>query len=257
MLNASIEGKTYPLQFDLGSKFPLSLKKSVLEAINDKKSFGLAKWQDVKGNFYEEPSYSIPCIKIESLVLTEIIARQENDAFRTGTTIWKDISGVPNSTCKHVGCLGRPLLEQTNFLLDLKNSQMIACNSKRRLQKIGFVLDNMAKVPFEGGSKGIIINFETDIGILRLGLDTGSTITLIRTCCLQDQNCTKDARGFSVFTTQKFSVGNKDFGTMILFLYDITPELKEIDGMLGMDFLENHIIYIDYKDEFVYIGSYN
>src|ERR1700728_2782281 len=64
MLDASIEGKTYPLQFDLGSKFPLSLKKNVLDAINDKKSFGMAKWQDVKGNFYEEPSYYIPCVKI-------------------------------------------------------------------------------------------------------------------------------------------------------------------------------------------------
>jgi len=254
MLNASIEGKTYSLQFDLGSKFLLSLNKNVLEAINDKKSFGMAKWQDVKGNFYEEPSYSIPRVKIGNLVLTQIVARQENDAFRTGATIWKS---VQNSTCKHVGCLGRPLLEQTNFLLDLKNSQMIACNSKRRLQKMGFVLDNMTKIPFEGGSKGIIINFETDIGMLRLGLDTGSTITLVRTCRLQDQNCTKDARGFPVFTTQKFSAGNKDFGAKDLYLYEITPELKEIDGMLGMDFLENHIIYIDYKGKFVYIGNYN
>lgn len=58
------------------------------------------------------------------------------------------------------------------------------------------------------------------------------------------QTHAKDSRGFQVFTTQKFFIGDKEFGAKDLFLYDIAPELKEIDGMLGMDFLEKHIVYI-------------
>jgi hypothetical protein len=70
---------------------------------------------------------------------------------------------------------------------------------------------------------------------------------------LQDQECATDERGFSFFNTRKFSIGNNDFGSKNLFLYDIVPELQEIDGLLGMDFLKNHVVYIDYKSRTVYI----
>lgn len=252
----TIEGKTYLLQLDLGSKFPLSLSKDILESINEKKHHGAAQWRDAKGNFYESPSYLIPSIKIGDLVLTDLVTRQENEAYRANTTLWNDNKEQKNFPNKQMGSLGRPLLEKTNILLDFQNSQMIPCNNKQQLQKMGFYLNRMVKVPFEQGEKGIIIiNVETDTGILRLGLDTGATITLIRPSRVQDQKCTIDARGFCAFTTQKFSIGNNNFGSKNLFLYDFTPELLDIDGILGMDFLKNHIIYIDYKNKMIYVGD--
>jgi hypothetical protein len=256
MLKVMIEENVYFLQFDLGSKFPLSLRKDVLETINIKKNSGIAKWRDIKGNFYEEPSYSIPYVKIENLVLRDMIVRQESEAFRNNAILWEDKNNQQNVR-KHVGCVGRPILEKTNLLLDLKNAKIIACNHKRQLRKMGFLLNDTVKVSFEEGTKGIIVNFDTDVGILRLGLDTGSTITLVRANRLQDEKCAKDERGFYFFTTQRFSIGNKNFGTKHLFLYDITSDLKEIDGMLGMDFLKKHVIYIDYKDKCIYIEDHN
>ena len=252
----TIEEKTYLLQLDLGSKFPLSLSKDVLESISEKRIHGVARWQDAKGNFYESPSYLIPRVKIGDFVLTSLVTRQENEAYRFNTTLWNDNKEEKNLPQKQVGSLGRSLLEKTNVLLDFKNSKMILCSNKRQLQKMGFYLNRMIQVSFEQGEKGIIIiNAETEAGTLRLGLDTGATITLIRTSRVQNQKCTIDARGFSIFSSRKFSIGDNDFGSKNLFLYDFTPELLDIDGVLGMDFLKNHTIYIDYENKMIYIEN--
>jgi hypothetical protein len=248
-LSTKIEGKTYLLGFDLGSKFSLSLSKSILDSMNEKGICGEAHWQDAKGNFYASPSYRIPSVKIGDLVLTDVVARQENDFYKFNTTLWDD--GVKE---QHHGSLGRPLLEKTNLLLDFQHSIMIASNDRQQLQKMGYNLKNMTRVPFQKGENGIIvIRSETDAGTLKLCLDTGSTITLIRASRLSDQKCTIEERGFSVCSTKRFLIGNKDFGAKNLFLYDLSPEFLEIDGVLGMDFLKNHIIYIDYKNEMIYL----
>jgi len=252
---ATIEEKSYLLQLDLGSKFLLTLEKEILENIRDKKSTELAQWRDAKGDFYESPSYIISQVKIENILLKNVKVNQENSNFRANTTLWDDHPQGSVSTNRYLGNLGRPLLEKTNLLLDFRNSTMIACSNEKYLKKEGFFLDKMVSIPFNGGTKGIIIKADTDAGTLRLALDTGATVTFVRASCLKDQKCTKEKRGFLTFTSQKFLIGNKDFGSTNLFLFDITPELTEIDGILGMDFLKNHVVYIDYKNKVLYFGE--
>lgn len=255
VLLASIEGEKVLLQLDLGSKCQLSLRKDILESIKDKRPYEAVQWRDAKGNSYESPSYLIPRVKIGELSLTNIIARQELDVYRINTTLWNDNKDEVDSTHRYLGRIGRPLLEKANILLDFRNSMIIVCKNAHQIKKLGFSLSDMIPVPFEGGAKGIIIKADTDAGLLRLALDTGTTITLVRASCLQNQKCAIEERGFSVFTTQKFFIGNNDFGNKNLFLYDITSELNDIDGVLGMDFLKNHVIYIDYEDKMIYIEN--
>ena len=255
LVSVKIEGSTHFLELDIGSKCELSLDQNVLDHIQNKKPSGTIHWRDIKGNFYESPSYLIPRLEIEGLVLKDVVASQENMDFRRDTTLWNDKKNEQAPKKQFVGNLGRLLLEKTNLLIDFKNLSMFACNNKRELNKAGFFLDHMTQIPFEGGMKGIIMKVDTEAGVLRLGLDTGSTVTLIRASRLQDQKSTKDNRGFSVYTSRSFVIGNKDFGPKNLLLYEITPELNEIDGILGMDFLKNHILYIDYKDKVIYIEN--
>ncbi|MGE5195809.1 MAG: hypothetical protein ACM3JI_00585 [Anaerolineae bacterium] len=255
LLASEIEETKYLLKFDLGSKFQLSLNKDILASITDKKPYCVAKWRDIKGNFYESPSYLVPKIRVGDLILTEVIVKQEDDIYVTHTTLWKDSKDERKFENKDAGTLGRPLLEKTNLLLDFSNSKIIACNTKQKLKEMGFLLDEMAQVPIETDAKGIIVKVNTDAGTLKLVLDTGATITLIRSSLLQAQACKRDERGFLTFVTSRFVMGKKDFGRKNLFLYDITPELHEIDGILGMDFLKNHVIYIDYPNKVIYVGD--
>jgi hypothetical protein len=242
----------YTLAFDLGSKFLLSLSKNVLDSITNKTLHETVQWRDVQGKTYEGPSYLIPQISIDGLILNNVVAKQEDDSFTSNTTLWDDNKEV--FIDERSGTLGRQLLDKTNILIDFPHATMFASNNKTALKKAGFFLDKMVPIPFETGPKGIIIlNVNTDAGILHLALDTGATITIVRSSRVQDQTCIKNDRGFFDFITSRFSIGNNDFGKQRLLLYDITPELKEIDGLLGMDFLKHHVLYIDYQNKILYL----
>jgi hypothetical protein len=254
-VTANIEGKSYAVELDLGSKFQLALDQSVLDSILEKRSSGKANWRDLHGNFYECASYILPRVSIANLVLKNITANQESNDFKKNVTLWRDKEkNVTAVRCS--GSLGRPLLEKTNLLLDLQNSEMIACKSSDQLKKAGFLLNRMVQVPFEeNGTKGIIIKVDTDLGALKLAIDTGATSTLVRTPNFQVQNKATDERGFQFVDSKMFVIGNRDFGAKKLILYKITPELTFVDGLLGMDFLKKHVVYIDYKNKVVYIGK--
>lgn len=47
-------------------------------------------------------------------------------------------------------------------------------------------------------------------------------------------------------------IGDHDFGPTRLYLFDMTSNMQ-FDGLLGRDFFENHAIYLDFKNEKIYI----
>lgn len=69
----AIEDKSYLLEVDLGSKFPLTLDEKVLESIKNKKKHHPVYWKDAKGNSYESSSYLLPRIQVKSLALQDIL----------------------------------------------------------------------------------------------------------------------------------------------------------------------------------------
>jgi hypothetical protein len=251
LINIEIDGDSFPVVLDSGSKFQLSLHKSVLEKIH-KIKLGTAQWHDFKGNFYESPSYLIPKIKIGNLTLTDVVVAEESEEFIENATLWKQES--KEQILREVGSLGRPILEKFNLLLDLAHSKIVFCNNSKKLKNLGYSLGNMVQLPLKNG-RGIILSAIIDIGEKQFNLDTGSTLNLMRTSLLQNQPMTKEWYGLNSYTSSHFILGKKDFGKIALQLYDITPELHEIDGVLGISFLEKHIVYIDYRNKVAYIGD--
>lgn len=249
VVTVEIEGKLYSLEVDLGSKFQISLNKTVLESIIDKKVNGVAKWRDTKGRFFESPSFLISHMSMGDLALKDLVVKQEDDVYIANGALWSELE----TPYQKSGAIGRPLLEKTNLLLDFPGCKIFPCNNGKQVETAGFFLNQMVQVPFESGPKGIILQIESDVGLLRLALDTGTTINIVRASRLEDRECKKNAHGFPVFTSSKFSMGGNDFGTTSLILYDLSPELKEIDGLLGMSFLKNHTLYIDYQKKILYI----
>jgi len=253
--DVEIEGKKYLLEFDLGSKFQLSLRKSFLEKIIKKEPHGIGEWKDINGNKYEAPSYLIPEMRIGDLILANVVVQEDDDDFIFNATMWDGENKGRDIVDKEQGVIGRPLLEKVNLLLDFGHSTIFASNDKNKLKKAGYCLDHMTKVPFELGRMGIILQVDTDIGIKRLSIDTGSSLNLIRSSLLKDHECQKGQYNIPFFITSKFIIGGEDFGSMCLHLHKITPELNELDGFLGAPFLESHVLYIDFPHKVVYIGN--
>ncbi len=247
-----IQGKEYLLEIDLGSKFQISLNKDILENLK-KHSCGSLKSRDVKGNAYEVAAYRLERIKIGDLTFKNVIATEVNENFVKNTTLWIDSENTQPRAKRTVGKIGRALLENLNILIDIQQHSMLILG--KDVTSTAHKFDKLNKVPFEIGRTGVILKTNTDFGEKKMSLDTGSTISFIRACPSEQDWAQNYQYGLPYLRTLKFEIGNTDFGGMDLYLLDITSELNEIDGILGMDFLKNHVIYLDFHKKLAYVAD--
>ncbi len=253
LTKVEIQGREFLLEIDSGSKFQLTLDKNMLDTL-EKIPCGVLQGRDAKGNVYNSPAYLIKKIKIGDHVFNHVIVEEVNDNYVANTTLFKK-DNVKKVANKKVGTIGRALLEKMNLFFDFQNFVILECSDVMDLKRAGYELENLVAVPFEVGRTGAILTVDTDFGKMRLSIDTGSTISLIRSSLLESKKPKHQEYGLPYLNTSKFKIGSKDFGNMNLYIYDITTELHEIDGLLGMDFLTTHVFYINHQDKIVYIGN--
>jgi hypothetical protein len=248
-------GNIHPLLvLDLGDKLQLTLNKRLLQSAS-KRVQGKSLFRDALGNSYESRAFRLPLVQLGKLRLRDVTATEQKDDFVVNTTLYAEAG--PDELCEgKSGSIGRALLGARNLLLDFGTGQLYVSNNRSKLKKAGYDLRQFVSLPFEMARTGVVVPVVTDVGSLRLSLDTGSTFTIAKPAQFADREVSATDHGFSVVTTCQFSIGEKDFGSMDIHLFDITPELHEIDGVLGMDFLEQHILYIDYDHGLLWIGDH-
>ncbi len=251
-INISIGCEQYSMVVDLGSRFEIDMKSDTLKHL-PKSRLGTEKWKNFKGSEFIRPSYILPEIRIGSLVFTNSSVVEVFTTDREDSVIWRDQKGSKISP-KTAGSLGRKLFKSLNLLFDIRKSKMVISNDLKKLKKHGYDLKTYAKVPFTLHPKGIILNIDTDIGGLNFILDTGSTCTTIHNY-LHPVNKSKvfDHRNLSNFCSKKFAVGSTDFGPKRLYFLNMSKDLQEFDGLLGMDFIKEHVIYVDFSKNEIHI----
>jgi hypothetical protein len=230
IIDVSVEGNVYPLQLDLGSSFPFTFRQEILQNIC-KSKYGTATWHDFRGNKYESPAYTIPEIRINNLKFAHVFTKQDRDDFHANVTL----EGTP---LQPPGIIGLPILEKYNLFLDFPHSAIYASNDHLLLQQAGLLSQNLLAVPFTLHQDGILLSVETDAGIYRLILDTGTTSTAIRAP--------------HPISTGRFCITGHDFGEHSIRAIDMTPQF-DFDGLLGMDFLREFPLFIDYSNRLIYI----
>lgn len=238
-----IEGRSYPVEIDLGSKTALSLHKEVLDKIS-KDRCGVSRRLDFLGNKYETPLYFISNVKIGSLLLRKIKAKEESSGFSAKSSIL--IQAKEN---RSEGRLGRDFFSGKNLFMDFSHRIFIACSKLKDIEREGYETKKLAAIPFKSTADGVILEIETDMGLAKFVLDTGTTASAIRK--------TREALENEILAieTSKFAMSGIDFGPRKLYLLDISPEFEEIDGFLGMDFLNEHVVYLDFAKEVAYIAK--
>ena len=251
LIDAEIEGNACSLMLDLGSYAQISLNKAILNKVH-KKSYGVAKFTDVRGEYYESQRYLVSAVKVKDHVFSEVIVSEENNDFVKNTEIWTPSEGPPS---KNGGTIGRALLKRKNVFLDFPRSRIALTESTNSPKDFGFSIENMIKVPFEITSLGIILSVQTDLGEKRFLLDSGFTRSVIKASQYEDRVCQEDDNGYKYFMTKRFTIANKDFGDFQLHLLDMGPEVNKLDGVLGMSFLRHHSIYIDFRKKVLFIGD--
>ncbi len=226
IIDVELQGKNYSLVFDLGFRFPLFLYKETLDGI-DKQPRGIGQWNTFAGQTCEAPSYLIPKMRIGNLTLKNVIANQMTE----------------DESCGH---LGRFLGEEFNLFLDFPHDRIIACDTFPKLQEKKLVNNDWVSVPFELHRVGIVFSVDTDLGPLKLALKTSCTCNHLRSSFFPP-----DARFF--FTSSPFSIKGVHFGHVTFHPIDLPELLNGIDGFIGMDFLKDHSLYLDYTHKIAYL----
>lgn len=252
LVKASIQNKIFYLKFDLGSKFQITLPKDILTNLKKKKA-GLLPCRDMHGNSYKTPAYLLSKISLGNFSFDNIITSEESDLFLSNATFWVDEN--LKTHVEPLGSIGRTLLDKKNLLLDFARYALYITNDIKKLNTIGYNVSSWQQRSFTMGRAGIVVSIRTDMGDTRFAIDTGSTVSFIRSRFIKNEKNLGNRYGMTFSTTSQFVINNKDFGPMHLYHRDITPELSEIDGILGMDFLKNHKIYIDYQKLIIYIDD--
>lgn len=250
LVEVSIEGKSYMFKLDLGCDAPLMCDKELLSQLS-KTRYGTSSYCNVRGIEYESPTYVIPEIKIGNISFVDIIASSLNYEDIGSTTLWGNKSEL---RLDHVQpYLGHFFLEKRNVLFNFLDGVLIISNSPQKLREEGYDLDEMLKVTLEDRN-GLFIKVETDFGIKTFMIDTGSTTNLIN-ASLVDRALVLHTQKYPEFVFSKFKIGNKDFCNTTCAVFEGIPDVPYADGIIGMNFLENRVIYVDYKNKTLYLEN--
>lgn len=254
-----IEGKKYPLMIDLGSSSRLTLRTEILN--NIQKSFlRTTKRFDIKGNEYVLPVYLLRNLNIKNMALKNIEAIDEGNDFLAKGAVLYDASGISKDEAAQdkPGRIGRKLFTdvRANLFLDFHRSLVFVCCHLTDRKKDGYLMTKFVWVPFElDEATGIVVRIDTDLGVKKFLLDTGSTKSALKSTVAQGVNCEEWRPGFYSYHSSKFLFGEKDFGGIDLLLVEMGSVLESIDGIIGMDFLKNHTAYIDFQNKRLYLGK--
>lgn len=249
LIPIKVGNQTHSVLLDTGSKFEATLAKSVLESCQAK-SEGKVTVRDITGKSYTQSTFQIPQLSIGNQIFENVLATKTANEFVLNTD-WSTDESNEEKIERHRGHIGRGLIKNVNILIDYKQNKILL--SKSTIPKKHYNLRKFQKYKFDKGKLGYIIPFETDFGIVKLALDTGSTLSLIRQGPYNTTTQYSNHYKMDYVETNCFKLDGHDYGSQKLFTREISDDLTDMDGVLGMDFIQNHVIFIDNNKGIIHI----
>ena len=249
LIDVDIDGVQYQLKIDTGSTTCFTLKKRVLDQIDSKEPIGTCKAYDFRGNSYEEPEYLIPKVTIGKLYIEPGIASEENYFFLTqGSKSGPPLKTLDRQTKKqlaHVdGRIGNGVFKSIVCFFDFSREHLLIAEDINEFKKEG-ILNGYTEVPFELHKGLVILSAMTDLGPVKLLLDSGASVSIL-----------KGVSDEPIFVTHKIkhlTFGACEYGSWDFRLIPFTDKISDLDGILGADFFNKHAICLDFHNQVAYI----
>jgi hypothetical protein len=225
----------------------------------------------VRGRTYESDVYELPKIRIGELSIFPVPAAEESSEFLKDATL-KQKEGERSSDDS--GKLGLYVFKSFNLLLDCAHFFLAACDSLDTLRKQGCSISTFVEAPLLLDRHSIDFEVMTQAGPLRCMLDTGCTGNMLNknveasdqdhmlidlahlhgkppefnpenkdllVCNLEDE-----------WEADPFQINGTEFGP-VSFVKMQSP--LGLDAVLGMEFIEDHLIFIDFSNKKIYFAK--
>lgn len=249
-ISVTIEDKTFLMGLDLGFKGYLSLNKKYLKSIENKSPIPSKTMYNFRGNSYQNSCYEIPKVKVGQVAFSKLIL-QETDSQEEKDSILYE--GTHRRVTSRNGFLGWKLFENTNLLLDYKNSQIAFFDNIETLRKQGYEIENFTKVPLLTDRGILEFIAQTDKGPIRCFLDTGSTLNLIpgEMEGTSFKEWIHNEKSHVHFPS--FIIGGSEFGHLVFFKTPMQSPI-DIEAVIGLVFLKDRLMFIDFSSKAIYFG---
>lgn len=242
-LDIQIDGQTVSAMLDLGFRGQCTFSSAFLERIETKTFSGSMKMYGVNGIEYHENLFKIPQISIGSLIFYNPELHECNKP--PHSTVISQKSDTETSE-PELGTLGWELFGQTNLLLDLTHSKLAFCDSLSTLKKHGYDTNKFVRAPLLSQRGLVEFQAQTSKGSLLCILDTGATWNVI------NQPVEEQDEADNIVTYLHFMVNAKnDIGPIKFHRYPIKMPIH-IDVILGMEFFEEHCVFLDFYESYIY-----
>ena len=259
IIEVSIDGGKQLVELCSCNKNLLFINERGYEQLKDTTQVGSVPWHDKLGNLHESPSYLVKSIVVGPITFSDFVVgcfRAQDD--ENYTTVWRgpnyNVEKYPTTS----GELGWPFFAETSLLLDLGHDKIIIAKEDELRTKYGVFLDKMRKFALESDDRRFILKADSSIGPLRLEINTGATLNMIRPSLIQPESATealvqKDFRGLR-YLTMDLAIDTTTFERQRMYVIEVDDAVMSTDGFLGVDFLEDHLVYLDYPNKAAYIA---
>jgi hypothetical protein len=248
-ISAKINDRTVSLMLDLGLRGQFSFSPQFLSGIENKTYLRSKKMYGIRGTEYKEKIFEVPEITIGSMTFSHPNIHECAERFHADATLMKkdDELSTPEP-----GKAGWELFGNTNLFLDLRNSKIAFCDSLSTLENHGYKITNFTKTPLLLERGLVEFEIETPQGCLRCMLDTGATWNILNTEIEEGRSIEQVMRESSnILEYLSFKIGTQDFGPIAFHCMPIKIPIH-IEAILGMEFFEDHLVFLDFADNYVY-----
>lgn len=236
-LSTRIENRELSLLLDIGSSDDVALILPVLNQLQDKTYLQQRQHCGFRGKVHESATYKIPKLQIGNLTFWEPSLSEETGEFQVEGSL--DVE--PSAVLKD-GRLGWHLFTGSNLLLDLGCSKIAFADSFSTIQNRGYAHVPFAKVPLLRDRGILEIEAEVNHQRVRCLLDTGATWNLLNS---EEEGCAA--------IHSSITINQVAFDPIVLHTLPIHLPFP-VDVILGMEFFREHIVFIDFAENSVYIA---
>lgn len=248
VINGIVENRQVSLIFDSGASAPLILKNCIIEkSKNIKRTGKYSRSIDAKGEIQKSPEIIIPNINLNGLVLTNI----RGYIYKPWGLEIKDNSGkkeglVPASFQeKKDGVIGIGLFYNRKVIIDYPAKKIIIFQEKNLPKP--YASKHWIKSKIDIGSQGLTVAGRIGNKTATFLIDTGATTSILKKNFVRKNN-SRAQRAVKTVAFDAFQIDKLSF-----YLHDFQE--PKVDGILGYNFFQNHIVCLDLVHKEIYFAS--
>lgn len=245
------EDKTIPVELDLGFSGDLTCPSSLIDCIQSKTPIGIENRYGIRGKKYATNMYVIPHIKIGSVLFLNLTLQSEDKAFLKDSVFVKN-GEEPSS--KDPGRAGWKLFYNSNLMLDVPHSKMAFADRLETLQTHGYEISEFIQMPLHIERGFIEFYAVTPEGPLRCILDSGSTWNLLNHHKKEQSLDQAIWDAENEVNSPSFKLLDQECGPIVFHQVPIEFPIH-IEAILGMDFLRNHVVFLQFSEEKIYVSK--